>query len=194
MPIIVAQQIKREYVNQNFNDTIYREFFLIEGREIGKKYGHIVTKGSKANVFISRIFNENFDVSEEPRLFTSLDILKAELNESTPHVYGYYLNFEILVHKLCIPEGYFAEVLVTSIKNGEYGEKVIFPNETKLDILKTLEDKVKQKMGALSKISTISQSHSLLSALGLSDIAIELGVGYSRFEVGDYDGACEIQS
>jgi tetratricopeptide (TPR) repeat protein len=189
MPIVVAQQAKRVYINTVFDTRAYRTQFLVKTSEIGDKYNHMIKENTRANVYISRIFNENFQVSAEPRLFSSLNLWFAQVRDGNDYIDDLYFDFEALANKLCIPDGYYIEILVTSIVNREFGEKVVFPNETKLDVIKALEDIVKERLEVLNKIATVSQSHSFLSELGLSEISKELSLGYSRFEIGDYDGA-----
>jgi tetratricopeptide (TPR) repeat protein len=125
----------------------------------------------------------------EPRIFSCLDLVKTKGRHTDEVVDMYYLDIDKLAHELSIPDGYFVEILLTSISNEEFGEKVVFPNETKKYIAMGLEKLIDEKMNVLSRIGGISQSHSFLAGLGLGDIAKELSLGYSRFEIGDYDGA-----
>jgi tetratricopeptide (TPR) repeat protein len=191
MPIIVAEQVKRLYIYHDFNEYPYTTQFLIGASELGKKYEHMCVKGTKVNVYVSRVFNEEFKVAMEPRIFSSLTVIYAQKESDRTHqqAEGYYLNIDDLANQLSIPDGYYAEVLFMSIVNKEFGEKVIFPNETRVCASKELEGKVNERIDTLRNISAISQSHSFLAELGLADIAKELSLGYSRFEIGDYDGA-----
>jgi tetratricopeptide (TPR) repeat protein len=125
----------------------------------------------------------------EPRIFSCLYLLKTRIFTADKASLGYYLDIDELAHKLSIPDGYFVEILLTSISNREFGEKVVFPNETKKYMATGLEKLVEEKVNTLSGIGAISQSHSFLAELGLEDIAKELSLGYSHFDNGDYDGA-----
>jgi hypothetical protein len=98
------------------------------------------------------------------------------------------LDLDNLANELSIPDGYFVELLLISFINRS-GERVIFPNETRIHAIMELEATIKERMEALRKIGSISQSHSFLADLGLKDIADDLSQGCSRFEIGDYDGA-----
>jgi hypothetical protein len=149
---------------------------------------------TKINVYVSRIFNEEFEMVSEPRIFSALNLLHAEKYGDSnyygyPQADRYYLYMEDLANKLSIPDGYFAEILLISLANKSFGEKIIFPYETRVYVAKGLEGKVKDRIEALSSIGAVSQSHSFLAELGLEDVAKELSQGYSRFDIGDYDGA-----
>ena len=90
---------------------------------------------------------------------------------------------------MSIPDGYYIEVLLTSIYNQKYGEKIIFPRELKVAGYDSLLDKVNEKIEVLRKIGNLFESQSFFTEIGLSEIAQDLSKGYSRFEIGDYDGA-----
>jgi hypothetical protein len=102
---------------------------------------------------------------------------------------GYFLNLDEIVKKNSIPDGYTVEFLLISFVNTpKYGERVIFPNETRIHAPKEILDKVKEKCSSLTKIGLIAQSHSFLASLGLKDVSNELSLAYSKFEEGDCDG------
>jgi len=151
-------------------------------------------EGTKVKAFVSRIFNQEFKVVNEPRLFSILDLVcaKKSLSESYKDYQqadGYYLEMGKLVNDLSIPEGYYVEILLISLVNDRSEGKTIFPFETRVHAVKELDARVNERLEALGKIGAISQSHTFLSSLGLEDISEELSQGYSRFEIGDYDGA-----
>jgi len=194
MPIVVAQQVRRLYIfrTQVVGVGVYR--FLVDSSELGEKYSHMCVEGTKVKAFVSRIFNQEFKVVNEPRLFSILDLVcaKKSLSESYKDYQqadGYYLEMGKLVNDLSIPEGYYVEILLISLVNDRSEGKTIFPFETRVHAVKELDARVNERLEALGKIGAISQSHTFLSSLGLEDISEELSQGYSRFEIGDYDGA-----
>lgn len=189
MPIVIAKQVTRERINNNFGTVFGKTLFVVEANVLGKTYGHIIVMYTRCNVYLSRVFNEAYETCMEPRIFSGLDLIKTEVYEGSKYTTTYFLDIDELAHKLSIPDGYFVEILLTSISNREFGEKVVFPNETKKYIAKDLEKLVDEKLNVLSRVGNISQSHSFLAELGLGDIAKELSLGYSRFDIGDYDGA-----
>ena len=186
---MIAKQVTRERINNNFGTVFGKTLFVVEANVLGKTYGHIIVMYTRCNVYLSRVFNEAYETCMEPRIFSGLDLIKTEVYEGSKYTTTYFLDIDELAHKLSIPDGYFVEILLTSISNREFGEKVVFPNETKKYIAKDLEKLVDEKLNVLSRVGNISQSHSFLAELGLGDIAKELSLGYSRFDIGDYDGA-----
>jgi hypothetical protein len=195
MPIVVAQQVKKLYVYENFSAYARKYPFLIDVTEIANKYRHFCKKETKVHAFLSRVFNVEYEAVNEPRTFCTLEIINASgygdektLIDGYHPAIGYYLDLDDLVNELSIPDGYFVELLLISFIHYS-AERVIFPNETRTNTVKELEAIVKERMETLSKIGSIYQSQSFLADLGLKDIANDLSEGYSRFEKGDYDGA-----
>jgi len=195
MPIVVAQEVKKLFVWLNFSTSAKQRLFLINVTEIANKYRHICNIETKVHAFLSRVFNGEYEAINEPRIFCTLRLINAlsygdvkQLYDDYHQAEGYYLDLDNLANELSIPDGYFVELLLISFINRSE-ERVIFPNETRIHAIKELEAEAKERMEALSKIGSISQSHSFLADLGLKDIADDLSEGYSRFETGDYDGA-----
>jgi hypothetical protein len=196
MPIVVAQQIRKLYVHVNFSALLEQYLFLVNVEEITNKYRHVCTGETKVYVFLSRVFNQEYEVTNEPRIFCTLRLINAlpyggdvkRLYSGYHQAEGYHLDLDDLADELSIPDGYFVETLLISFIN-KSGERVIFPNEMRIQTIKELEATVKERIEALRKIGSISQSHSFLADLGLKDIADDLSQGYSRFEIGDYDSA-----
>jgi len=189
MPIVIAKQVTRKYIYVSFGRPFSKTLFVIEANVLGKTYDHMIVENTRCNTYLSRVFNDAHETCMEPRIFSCLDLVKTKEQPRDEVVEMYYLDIDELAHKLSIPDGYFVEILLTSISNREFGEKVVFPNETKKYIATGLEKLIDEKVNMLSRIGAISQSHSFLAELGLGDIAKELSLGYSRFEIGDYDGA-----
>jgi len=194
MPIVVAQHIERLYVYNNFSEYVNDVHFLLGISEVVRKYRHMLSSQTRLRVYFSRIFNEECEVVSEPRRFMLTNLVNATKYDDKERMGyrqadGYYVNMDDIADELSIPDGYFVEVLFVSLLIRKYGEKVIFPYETKTYTSKEIEDKVRERIEILSKIGTVSQSHSLLAEVGLEDIADELSIGYSRFQIGDYDGA-----
>jgi hypothetical protein len=189
MPIVIAKQVTREFIGYSFSSLLNGNRFVVEANVLGKTYDYIILQGTRCNAYLSRVFNEAYEPCTEPRIFSCLNLLKTEKNFQNKLVSMYYLDIDELAHQLSIPDGYFVEILLTSIINREFGEKVLFPNETKKYVATGLEKLTDEKMNMLSGIGAISQSHSFLAELGLGDIAKELSLGYSRFDIGDTDGA-----
>jgi|YelNatPaOPRAMG01_1025707.scaffolds.fasta_scaffold102780_2 hypothetical protein len=194
MPIVIAEQVMRKYVEYNFaqsyDHSIGSYLFLVPMEEISEKYGHFCIEGTTVNGYLSRIFNGELQVVMEPRLFVSLNLMNAIWPGTKDKLEsGFYLDFDDLAKKLSIPNGYYVEVLLTSMRNRQYGEKIIFPHELRVSGYSGLLDKVNERMEALRKVGSLSESQSFLVEMGLSEIAKDLSDGYSRFEMGDYDGA-----
>lgn len=189
MPLVILKAVNRRFIYSSFGVLLQKTRFTIEVNVLGKTYGHIITEDTRCNAYLSRIFNEAHEVCVEPRVFSTLDLLSTKEYDGNKDVMNYYLDIDELAHQLSIPDGYYAEILLTSLLNKRFGEKVVFPNETKRYIAKDLEKLVEERMNVLSNISATTQSHSFLGELGLGDIAKDLSIGYSRFEIGDYDGA-----
>lgn len=191
MPIVVAQQLKRLYITSVFGGHYNETRFLLDASVLGTKYEHMSVDGTKVNVYLSRIFNEQFEVSIEPRLFSNLALVKTKLYNAPARQesIGYYIDIDDLANKLSIPDGYYAEVVFLSLVNSTFGEKVIFPNETRVQASVGLEKTVNERLDVFRRISAVSQSHSFLAELGLAEVAKDLSSGYARFDIGDYDGA-----
>lgn len=194
MPIVIVDQIARKHVEYNFSSlyrgAIGKSLFLVRVEEIAEKYEHFCIEGTTLNGYLSRIFNDELQTVMEPRVFISLNLMKAIWYEKgTKEQSGFYLDFDDLAKKLSIPDGYYIEVLLTSIYNQKYGEKIIFPHELKVAGYDALIDRVNEKIEVLRKIGNLFESQSFFTEIGLSEIAQDLSKGYSRFEMGDYDGA-----
>ena len=194
MPIIVGKQIKKLHVYYDFGIYIGNDRFLIDISEIAKKYRHMLLKGTNIRIYLSRIFNEEFKLVNEPWIFSLAKFINATsygdgMRHGYPQAEGCYIDVDDLANQLCLPDGYSMEILLISLTNREFGEKVLFPYETKIDADKEIEEKSREGIETLRKIGIVSQSHSFLAELGLKDIAEELSKGYDRFEKGDYDGA-----
>lgn len=195
MPIVVAQQVEKLFVYTNFFTVARQYLFLINVTEIANKYRHVCNNETRVHAFLSRMFNGEYEAINEPRIFCTLRLINASPYGDVKNLFdgyhqaeGYYLDLDNLANELSIPDGYFVELLLISFINRS-GERVIFPNETRIHAIMELEATVKERMEALRKIGSISQSHSFLADLGLKDIADDLSQGCSRFEIGDYDGA-----
>jgi hypothetical protein len=194
MPIVVGKQIKKLHIYKNFNEYVGDDRFLIDIGEIAKKYRHMLLYGTNIRIYLSGIFNEEFKLVSEPRIFSLVTFINAtSYNQELRHGYqqadGYYIDVDDLANQLCLPDGYSMEILMLSLSNQKFGEKVLFPYETKTDASQEIEAKSLERIEALRKIGIVSQSHSFFAELGLKDIAEELSKGYDRFEKGDYDGA-----
>ena len=189
MPMVIADRITRKYIRSvykyNRPSPINKHLFVLRVEEIPRKYEHFCIEGTIVNGYLSRVFNEELEVTMEPKLFVSLDLMKAitEIGK------GFYLDFDPLARELSIPDGYYVEMVLTSLENKQYGEKILFPHELKVDVSYKLKRIVNERIDLLRKIGSISESRSLLAEIGLSEIARDLSEGYSRFEMGDYDGA-----
>jgi len=176
MPVVIADQIIRKYVEYNFkcsypNNYINSYLFLVGIEEIAKKYEHFCIEGTTVNGYLSRIFNEKLQAVMEPRLFVSLKLMKAiwpgtrGAQES-----GFYLDFDDLAKKLSIANGYYVEVLLTSMRNRQYGEKIIFPHELRVAGYSGLVDKVNERIDVLRKVGSISESQSFLAEIGFQKL------------------------
>ena len=132
MPIVIADQIRRKHVMYNYDNDIYEDLFLLDAGEIATSYEHFCIEDTVVNGYISRVFNKELEAIMEPRLFVSLDLMKASLKNGSSREIGYYLNFDSLAKELSIPDGYYVEVLLTSLENEEYDEKILFPHELKV--------------------------------------------------------------
>ena len=194
MPTVITQRVKRLYVYSNFDETYYKKWHsLVEIGNIAKRYRHILGSQTKIRGYLSRIFNEEYNAINEPRIFSTFNVIRASpmegASDKANYADGYFINLDALVDELSIPDDYFVEILLTTIFVTAREEKIIFPYETKIYAIKELEAKTVERNETLSRIGSISQSHSYLAELGLKEISEELSNGYSRFEIGDYDGA-----
>jgi len=154
----------------------------------------MLSSNTTFRVYLSRVFNEECEVVNEPRQFLAVNLVLAKEYDKEPRkgysqANGYFIDVDSLANELSIPDGYSLEVLLLSLANRKYGVKTLFPYETRVVAIKGIEGKIKERVEALRKIGIVSQSQSFLSGLGLQDIAEDLSLGYARFEKGDYDGA-----
>ena len=187
MPIVVAQPTKRSYVYYDFSDLLREYRFLIPIDKIVSRYKHRCVEGTTIRCYISRIFNEKFDLVSRPRVFRTLNLVNAS-GGTEQHAKGLYLDITDLANKLSIPDGYIVEILgMAFIYQGE--EISIFPFETKIDAMNGIRQRVEKELSTLKKIGAIFEASSFLKNVGLGDIAKQLSEGQSRFEQGDYDGS-----
>lgn len=193
MPVVLTRQINKSYIYSNFGRAFIENKFVMDIHEIAKKYQHILSAQTSVQAYISRIFNEEFEVVCEPKKFTRFKVIYSDQewgSSNYPSVKGYFIDFENVFNELSMPDGYYAEVLLISLDEGPKTiPKNLYPHETRMIATKELIEKSKEKIETLSKISNISQLQNILSSLGLKDISEEMSIGYDYFEKGDYDGA-----
>ena len=188
MPIVVAQPMKRLYVYSDFGGYVGRRKFLLRIDKIVSQYEHRCVEGTAIRCYISRIFNEKFNLVSRPRIFCSLNFVYAETGGVKDAAEGVYLGITDLANKLSIPDGYIVEILAMAFVRGKE-EISIFPFETRIDAVKEIHQQVEGELKALKEISNVFEASSFLKNVGLDDIAKELSDGHARFEQGDYDGS-----
>lgn len=187
MPVVVGQKIQRIKVNYNYGEYTFKSLFLVDIEGLSKKYQHFLAEGTKFNIYLSRIFNESYEEVDAPRQFAQVECCYIEEERRTKG--KFYINMDKIAKRLSIANDYYLEILISSLANPHYGEKIIFPNETKVDTLEEIKGKISENIETLRKVGFVSQSLSFLTALGLKDIANELNNGNVSFDKGDYDGA-----
>jgi hypothetical protein len=190
LPIIICKRTKETYIAYNEGHQVDKSRFLIDINEIALKYRYLmIFPLPKLQIFLSRVFNDEASCTCEPRKFAIVEVLYPYDYNASQRVYkGYFIDVHKLATELSIADGYFMEILAISWIDSVNGQKIVFPNETKVDGEKEIENAIKQRYSSLSKISAVSQSNSILSSFGLKAVVDELSAGYADFEKGDTDG------
>lgn len=187
MPIVVAQPMQRLWVYANFGHYIGDDRVLLRIGKIVNRYAHRCSRGTAIHCYVSRIFNEKFEVVSRPRDFCKLDLVDAS-DGSKDSAQGVYLDLTNLADNLSIPDGYIVEILAMSFVY-EKKEIGIFPFETRIDTFKEIQEQVEEELDTLRNISDVFEASSFLKNIGLENVSEELSNGYARFELGDYDGS-----
>lgn len=182
MPIVIAQPVRREHIVKSFDSIVGKYYFLVPITSAISAYIHWCTQKNGISSYVSRIFNEKFELVSRPKVYRNFDFVRV-IREGD---YEFSLDLSDLAEKLSIPSGYYIEILAMAFTGQK--EKVIFPFEIKVDSVPGLKGRVESELETLSKISTIFEASNVFKEIGLKDIAKELSDGHTKFETGDYDG------
>lgn len=194
MPAVVAQQLKSLFVYKNFDSLLQRPRLLLDANEALAKYAHMCTEAMAVFVYLTRVFDEKYEVLIEPRLSGGLELIKASPSGlgdigGREQANGLYLAMDLVSKGLELLAGQYVELVVVSLLSKSLEERVIFPYETRIFASEEIRENVQKNIEALSKYSRIFQSLRFLDKLGLKEIATTLSKGYSWFELGDYSNA-----
>jgi hypothetical protein len=188
MPIIIGKRSKETYIDYNYTDTWKISKFTLDIDDIAKKYRYLITPATRLQIYLSRVFNEELKTVCEPKKFAIVDVLYSRAYNNGWKEGNFSVDVHDLATELSIPDGYFMEILAISWINSKNGQKIVFPNETRIDAEKMVEPRIVERIESLRKIGSMQQSQSILSQFGLKHVVEELSAGYADFEKGDTDG------